>query len=475
MAYVMEEGLPKQFCHVPVDPLEAAAMRLHSMGYEKVGLWGISKGAELALTAGSLLPGLVNAVIAVAPMNTVCQGFSKQKGVTLMPGSTWSFHGGEVPYTGFGLDRFPLAQVLSKSLKARELTMDDLYIPLVKNPAPAAIIRAERITGPILLISLKMDTMWPSEAAAEQIMKRLREHGSLFFCQHLNYDCGGHLFVPMEIRLARAFKGGRGKYRERSRNARMDSLAKRWNLFQNVKVVVKMFGELKENTVQHTLCMPLCGRMIAARKCPDLFSDRDAERIVRELGAGLSCLRRQMGNEANPWYCLDMENVIALREKHIPLGKHEKNIVCDLNDYSWFDKISFDPAKGIVFTAGELFYYFEKENVRHLLCAMAERFPGGMITFDAVNALGLEGVNAEVKLAGNNSTKSVFSLERPREELESRSPRITNVIEKDYADGCLKGGYRKTPVTRLFNWIMRAFHMGFMLHIEFRESQQITV
>ena len=392
-----------------------------------------------------------------------------------MPGSTWSFHGGEVPYTGFGLDRFPLAQVLSKSLKARELTMDDLYIPLVKNPAPAAIIRAERITGPILLISLKMDTMWPSEAAAEQIMKRLREHGFLFFCQHLNYDCGGHLFVPTEIRLARAFKGGRGKYRERSRNARMDSLAKRWNLFQNVKVVVKMFGELKENTVRHTLCMPLCGRMIAARKCPDLFSDRDAERIVRELGVGLSCLRRQMGNEANPWYCLDMENVIVLREKHIPLGKHEKNIVCDLNDYSWFDKISFDPAKGIVFTAGELFYYFEKGNVRHLLCAMAERFPGGMITFDAVNALGLKGVNAEVKLAGNNSTKSFFSLERPREELESRSPRITNVIEKDYADGCLKGGYRKTPVTRLFNWIMRAFHMGFMLHIEFRESQQITV
>jgi O-methyltransferase involved in polyketide biosynthesis len=32
-------------------------------------------------------------------------------------------------------------------------------------------------------------------------------------------------------------------------------------------------AELKENTVQHTLCMPLCGRMIAARKYPDLFPD----------------------------------------------------------------------------------------------------------------------------------------------------------------------------------------------------------
>lgn len=129
---------------------------------------------------------------------------------------------------------------------------------------------------------------------------------------------------------------------------------------------------LQKNTVQHTLCMPLCGRMIAARKYPDLFPDRDAERIVWELGedisgkalyrlqymwmnclirqynlaweiteylknhpkatvvelgAGLSCLRRQMGNETNSWYCLDMADVIALRETHIPKGAQEKNII----------------------------------------------------------------------------------------------------------------------------------------------------
>ena len=44
------------------------------------------------------------------------------------------------------------------------------------------------------------------------------------------------------------------------------------------------------------------------------------------------------------------------------------------------------------------------------------------------------------------------------------------MVEKDYADGYLKGGYRKTPVTRLFNYIMRTFHMSFMLHAEFAES-----
>lgn len=226
LAYVMEEGLPDRFYHVPIDPLEAAAKRLHDMGYEKVGLWGISKGAELALTAGSLLPGLVNAVVAVAPMNTVCQGFSKKKGITVMPGSTWTFCGAEVPYSNFGIDRFPLEQVLRKSIQARELTMYDLYIPLVKNPNPDAVIQVEKITGPVLLISSKMDTMWPSEAAAEQVMKRLQQSDFPYFFQHLRYDYGGHLFVPMELRLAKFFRGDRGKYRELSRKARMDSLTK---------------------------------------------------------------------------------------------------------------------------------------------------------------------------------------------------------------------------------------------------------
>ena len=99
LAYVGEEGLPQGFSGIPIEYVETAAKRLHAMGYEKVGLWGISKGAELALTAGSLLPGLVNAVVAVAPMNTVCQAFVKGKGIVFLPGSCWSFRGQELPYS----------------------------------------------------------------------------------------------------------------------------------------------------------------------------------------------------------------------------------------------------------------------------------------------------------------------------------------------------------------------------------------
>ena len=226
LAYVLEEGLPKQFSRVPVDTLEAAAKRLHDMGYEKVGLWGISKGAELALLAGSLLPGLVNAVIAVSPMNTVCQGFAKEKGISFVPGSCWSFHGKEIPYTAYQTQKFPLGEILRKSIRIKDVTMYDLYLPLVQNPNPEAVIRVEKITGPILLISSKMDNMWPSEPAAKQIMKRLQENNFSYDYRHLSYDYGGHMFVPMEFGQTKLFKGDRGKNKEPGLKARLDSLEK---------------------------------------------------------------------------------------------------------------------------------------------------------------------------------------------------------------------------------------------------------
>ena len=226
LAYVLEEGLPKQFSRVPIDYIEAAAKRLHGMGYEKVGLWGISKGAELALTAGSLLPGLVNAVVAVAPMNTVCQGFKKDKGIFFIPGSSWSFRGKELPYTAYKTGKFPLGQVLRESIRAKEVTMYNLYLPLVQTPAPAAAIKVEKITGPILLISSKMDVMWPSELAAEKIMKRLAENEFPYSYRHLSYEHGSHLFVPLDLPSVKFFKGERGGNKEPARKDRMDSLTK---------------------------------------------------------------------------------------------------------------------------------------------------------------------------------------------------------------------------------------------------------
>ena len=88
------------------------------------------------------------------------------------------------------------------------------------------MIQAEKITGPVLLISSKMDNMWPSELAAGQIMKRLKEKKFPYFYQHLSYDYGGHMFVPMEFGQTKMFRGDRGKNKENGLKARLDSLTK---------------------------------------------------------------------------------------------------------------------------------------------------------------------------------------------------------------------------------------------------------
>ena len=58
--------------------------------------------------------------------------------------------GEELPYTAYGTKKFPLGQILRQSIKLRDVSMYDLYLPLVKNPNPDAVIQVEKITGPIL-------------------------------------------------------------------------------------------------------------------------------------------------------------------------------------------------------------------------------------------------------------------------------------------------------------------------------------
>lgn len=275
--------------------------------------------------------------------------------------------------------------------------------------------------------------------------------------------------------------------------------------------IIRMLNKLKKNTVQDTLCIPLWGRMLAAEKYPELCPDHDAKRIIREigcdlshnslykfeytyliymvrqydlaweinnylkshpkaavveLGAGLSTLRSQMKNNTNPWYNLDMEEVIVLRKQHIPNGENEKNVICNLNDFSWFDSIDYKNEDGIVFVAGGLFYYFEKRKAKELFAAMDKHFPGGMIAFDATNSIGLKGVNKEVKMAGND-TKSYFSLKNCKKELEGWSPDIINVSEKDYMRGYIEEDFRPGLVSRIVFKVMKKCHLSFIVHAEF--------
>ncbi len=43
-------------------------------------------------------------------------------------------------------------------------------------------------------------------------------------------------------------------------------------------------SELKKDSVERTLCIPLWSRAIAAKKLPQILPDHDAVRILKEMG-----------------------------------------------------------------------------------------------------------------------------------------------------------------------------------------------
>jgi dienelactone hydrolase len=60
----------------------------------------------------------------------------------------------------------------------------------------AAEIPAERINGPILLISGTDDQVWPSSILAEVAVRRLRRWQHPFSVEHLSYEGAGHSIGP---------------------------------------------------------------------------------------------------------------------------------------------------------------------------------------------------------------------------------------------------------------------------------------
>ncbi len=189
---------------------------------------------------------------------------------------------------------------------------------------------------------------------------------------------------------------------------------------------------IEKNTVQETLVIPLYGRKVCAERYPDLYTDDVAKRIIEQvdydfsaleeqskklmyrfgflevamrqndiaeevrdylsthpqaavvnLGCGLDDTGRKCDNGKCKIYNLDFESVINVRNELLPAGEREENIACDLTDTSWFDKI--DASGGAVFFAAGVFYYILTEQVKALVCKMAEAFPGGKIVFDAAN------------------------------------------------------------------------------------------
>ena len=215
---------------------------------------------------------------------------------------------------------------------------------------------------------------------------------------------------------------------------------------------------IEPNTVQETLVIPLYGRKMCTERFPRLFQDQKAVELIERLDYDFSALEKRAGSlgyqfgalevamresdmmwelrdylEAHPLATLvnlgcgldqtaenadnglcrivniDLPDVIAVRNALLPGTDRVRNYGCDLNDLSWFDAI--DAAEGVCFMAAGVFYYFKREDVKRLFNAMARRFPGGRLVFDAANERAVKlMLKTWVKEAGITSIRDYFSV-----------------------------------------------------------------
>lgn len=224
VCYWNAPGLPGELIEVPAESIENAVKYLKVSGFEKIAMYGISKGGELTLLAASLIPEITCAV-AVCPLHVVMAGI-KGNGSTLRKGfanrSSFTWRGKPLPFVPA---RTSIAGVLWRLITKRQIEMQFMYEKALTRAPEQALIPVEKINGPILLICPEDDSMWPSDTACAAVEQRLKGNKHPFPVKRLTYKYASHILVPMDPSMLRFFKIER-KFPKECAKSRTDAFEK---------------------------------------------------------------------------------------------------------------------------------------------------------------------------------------------------------------------------------------------------------
>lgn len=164
LAYFRFDDLPKELSGIPLEYFGEALRWLAQrpeVARTRIGVTGVSRGAELALQLGSLYPAF-KTVVAYSPSdvrNPACCGFTPVPYAWTLEGRPLAFRPSRNPNSALALE---------------------------------ARIQVERIHGPVMLLSGGDDRVWDSSAMADSIAHRLQSAHFTYNVEHLHYPHAGH-------------------------------------------------------------------------------------------------------------------------------------------------------------------------------------------------------------------------------------------------------------------------------------------
>src|SRR5262245_3817073 len=174
LAYFGFDELPSQLVEIPLEYSVAAFEWLIAqpgVRSDALGVVGISRGAELALTLGSRLP-YVRSVVAFCPSSVVWSGLYGDRPADR---PAWPTSGRPIAFSS--LMAPALSAVRDRVFHESPVPLTSLFDAALDGPLPGDVfIPVEQTTGPILLVSGDDDRMWPASRMGRQIMDRLAAH-----------------------------------------------------------------------------------------------------------------------------------------------------------------------------------------------------------------------------------------------------------------------------------------------------------
>ncbi|MFG2528845.1 class I SAM-dependent methyltransferase [Streptomyces sp. NPDC048516] len=113
------------------------------------------------------------------------------------------------------------------------------------------------------------------------------------------------------------------------------------------------------------------------------YLERYPEATVVALGEGLGTGFWRLDNGRLTWLTVVPPKTAAARRMLLPDGARRRTVARAVTDHAWLDAVR-EPWRGVVVTAPGVLMRLPPPAVRALLAACAERFPGGVLVFDAL-------------------------------------------------------------------------------------------
>ena len=197
LGYFKAPGRSDYISNTPLEYFETALHWLHRTLRPRSGfvaLSGQSRGGELVLLLGALLPELVSAVIGYVPGAVVHSAQNACDPATGREGPAWIFRGQPLPHL-WENNRTASWAPWDEGPQPRRHAHALLAALQDPEAVERARIRVENIRGPVLLLSATDDGSWPSSLYGRMVTERLAQFQHPHAVTHLDFEGAGHSIV----------------------------------------------------------------------------------------------------------------------------------------------------------------------------------------------------------------------------------------------------------------------------------------